>query len=558
MHLFKKIVLTIAGMTLVNIAQAGVTSSVKPTITETNAEFVYKYLLGEIAGQRGELLLSSQLFLDLAEQTREPALAMRAARIAAYARQPAAALRASNLWVALDPESKEAQKAASQLLIASGNLAQAKPQLEKLLADPKMRAQGFLSLNALLVKHQNKGKVLSLVQDLAKPYPTLPEGHLAIAQSAVLANKPELAKQALKRADQHRPGWPVSAQMHGKLLFNESPNKAIAFYQSFLNKHPDTHSVRIVYARTLLNQKQLDETKKQLLVLKEKNGDNANTLAIVGLIALDLKEYKLADDSLTTALKKDYKDADQLYLYLGRSAEQQKDNKRAMQWYERITGGRYYLDSRTYIAGIIANTQGVDAAIAYLDNLESLTIEQQIVVTQNKANLLLREKRNAEALHLLEQALADNPSSPELLYDHALIAERLGKFILMEQQLSKVIKLRPNSAAAYNALGYSFADRNVKLARARTLIEKAVKLAPNDHYILDSLGWVYYRLNDLNKAKKYLQQAYDVQQDPEIAAHLGEVLWKLGERQKAKQVWRQGLNDHPDNETLLATKQRFH
>jgi len=156
MHTFKKILLMIAGVTLTNLGHAEVAASVKPTITETNAEFVYKYLLGEIAGQRGELLLASQLFLDLAERTREPLLARRAARVAAYANQPAAALRASNLWVALDPESEEAQKAASQLLIASGNLKQAKPQLEKLLANKDMRAQGFLALNALLAKQKNK------------------------------------------------------------------------------------------------------------------------------------------------------------------------------------------------------------------------------------------------------------------------------------------------------------------------------------------------------------------------------------------------------------------
>jgi len=306
-----------------------------------------------------------------------------------------------------------------------------------------------------------------------------------------------------------------------------------------------------------VNQKQFAQAKQELITLAKKDDDNASTLAIVGLIALDIKEYKLADENLNMALKKGFKDHEQLYLYLGRSSEYQENYTRAIKWYERIKGGKYYIDSRIYSAGIIAKTQSTDAAVASLDRLEGLTIEQQMLITQNKANLFLQAKRDQDAFNVLEQALKNAPNAPELLYDYALVAERLGKYDIMERELKKVIGLRPDSAAAYNALGYSYADRNMKLSDAKKLIERAVALAPNDHYILDSLGWVYYRLNDLKKAEKYLREAYNVQQDPEIAAHLGEVLWKLGQYEEAKQVWDQGLNAHPDNETLLATTQRF-
>lgn len=218
------------------VALAETATAVTPKIKEANAEFVYKYLLGEIAGQRGELTLAGQLFLDLAKQTRDARLAERAARVGAYANQPGLALQATRLWTELDPNSTEAQQAASQLLVASGNLKEAKPQIKKLLEKQDTRANGFMYLNTLLANQKDKNEVLAAVQDLAKPYPTLAEAHFAIAQAAFVADKQDLAKAELALADKHRPGWEPSAQMHGQILFKESPDKALAFYKDFLKK----------------------------------------------------------------------------------------------------------------------------------------------------------------------------------------------------------------------------------------------------------------------------------------------------------------------------------
>ena len=206
---------------------------------------------------------------------------------------------------------------------------------------------------------------------------------------------------------------------------------------------------------------------------------------------------------------------------------------------------------------MIARTQSVDKAIEKLDALEDLNTEQQILVIQSEAALLAKAKRNDDAFYLLENAVKNLPNTPELVYDYALAAERVQKPEIMEAELRKAIAAKPDFAAAYNALGYSYADRNIKLDEAVKLIEKALSLSPNDHYMLDSLGWAHYRKGNLDKAIVYLQQAYKVNPDPEIAAHLGEVLWKKGRYDEAKRIWNDGLLSDPSNEVLLATTNKF-
>jgi tetratricopeptide (TPR) repeat protein len=528
-----------------------------PAITSANAEFVYKYLLGEIAGQRGEVALASQLFLDLAKQTLDPRLAERAARAAAYANQPGVALQAATLWAQLDPNSLEAQQASSQLLVASGNLKQAKPHIQKLLAKEDSRANGFLYLNTLLANQNDKAEVLATVTEFAAPYPKLPEAHFAIAQAALIADKSDVAKKALETANKLRPDWELSAQLQGQMLLKESPEKAIGFYKDFLGKYPKANDVRMSYAKLLVTQKRHAEAKPEFVKLVESSNGSPEISAVVGLLSLEASDYLMADKYFQQSISLGFKNPDQLYGYLGRSAERQKLDAKALEWYDKIQPGEHYLNGRLSAASVIARTKNVDAAIKMLDEVEDLTPEQQITVIQSEASLLSQAKRNQESFDLLEKAVKNWPTSTELIYDHALAAERVGKLDVMETELRKVIKMKPDFAAAYNALGYSFADRSIKLDEAKTLVETALKLQPNDHYMLDSLGWVHYRLGNLALAAETLRKAYEIQADPEIAAHLGEVLWKQGLHEEAKKIWASALKEFPENDVLMATAKKF-
>ena len=532
-------------------------ASTSATMTTPTAEFVYKYLLGEVAAQRGEFVLASQLFLDLAKQTRDPLLAERATQAATIARAPQLALPSAELWSELVPDSIPAAQAASQLLIANGELKKAVPNIQKVLADERIRPNAFMELNSLMMRVTDKNSVLETIQLLAKPYPKLPEAHFAISQAAYFARNEPLMEKELKEASKLRPGWEAPAQIRGQMLIEKDPQKGIAYYREFLQSHPEADQIRLALARTLLIQKNPTDAKIEFTKLVERHQNNPEMNVIVGLLALDAKEYEFADRYLQHALQVGFKEPNRVYFNLGRSAAEQHDDSRALQWFDKITDGEQFLAGRLAAAAIIARRDGIDAAIAMLDNVSGLTPEQQTLVVQNQALLLNQAKRTDEAYALLEKAVQKYPESPELLYDYALNAERVGNFKVMEETLGKVIKMKPDFAAAYNALGYSYADRNIKLIEAKALIETATKLSPEDHYIMDSLGWVYYRLGDMGNAVEQLRRAYAIQQDPEIAAHLAEVLWKQGQRDEAKQILDQALSANPDNEVLASTAQKL-
>jgi tetratricopeptide (TPR) repeat protein len=529
---------------------------------ELTAEFVYKYLVGEVAGQRGDFATSGSIFYDLAKSTRDPRLAERAAKVAAYGNVTSLTIPAVKLWSELDPTSTEAQQAMTEMLIATDRVNETEPYLTKLLSNEETRANGFLYLNSLLARSPDKANVLRLIQSLAKPYPTLPEAHFAVAQAAWSANQDDVALEALNRAEALRPGWHVAALLKGQLLFTKSPQAALSFYQGFLAKHPEANEIRINMAKLLVNQKQYAAAKKEFpLILKYAEQSPAKNspevTAVVGLLSYQSGDYAAAEGYFAQALKLGFKDTDQLYIYLAQTAEKQNHDADAINWYNKVEPGQRYLEAQLNLASVIARTQSVDKAIEKLDAIEDLNTEQQIIVIQSQAALLAKAKRNQEAFDLLDKAVKNLPNTPELVYDYALAAERIKKLDLMESELRKAIAAKPDFAAAYNALGYSFADRNIKLDEALKLIEKALSISPNDHYMLDSLGWVHYRKGNLDKAVAYLQQAYSVNPDPEIAAHLGEVLWQKGQHEEAKKIWQDALTANPDNEILLIATNKF-
>ena len=426
-----------------------------------------------------------------------------------------------------------------------------------MLSKEETRANGFLYLPSLLANQKDKTEVLNAITEFAKPYPKLPEAHFAIAQAAWLADKPEVAKKSLEEANKLRPGWEVAAQMQGQMLVKESPDKAIAYFQDFLKKYPNANDVRMANAKLLVSQKRFAEAKPEFAKLVETSNGSPEISAVVGILSLESNDYLMADKYFQQAISREFKDPDQLHLYLGRSAERQKDDAKALTWYNKIQAGDHFLEGRLLAANVLVRTKNVDAAIKMLDDVPDLTQEQQILVLQSEANLLSQAKRNQESFDMLQKAQQTWPDAIEITYDYAMAAERVGKLDVMESELRKVIQKKPDFAAAYNALGYSFADRNIKLVEAKNLIETALKLQPDDHYMLDSLGWVQYRMGNLDKAVETLRKAYAFQADPEIAAHLGEVLWKQGQQEEAKKIWASALKEHPENAVLMATTKKF-
>ena len=525
--------------------------------TGLSSDFVYKYLVGEVAGQRGDPALAANLFLDLAKSSRDPRMAERAAKAALYGNQPRLAIQATSLWAELDPSSVEAQQAITQMLVAIGQLSDAKPYLQKLLATEATRANGFLYLNGLLGRQDDKNAVLKLVQDLAKPYPNLAEAHFTVAHFAWAAGKTDLATSELATTEKLHPGWEPAAQLQGQILFAQSPAATVTFYRKFLTQYPKASDVRLALARLLVNERRFDEARAEFVKLVQIAPNNPEIMVVVGLLSFQANDYTQAENYFQQALKQGFKDQEQVYLYLGQVAEKQKHDDQALSWYNKVQPGEHYLDAKLSIANLTLRTKGIDAAIKMLDELPDLDAEQQVLVLQAEASLLVQVKKYEEAYNLLDNAMNTLPNTPELVYDHAMAAERLQRLDVMEIELRRLIQIKPDFAQAYNALGYSLADHNMRLDEARGLIEKALTLSPNDYFILDSMGWVQYRLGKLDKAADYLRRAYTAQTDPEIAAHLGEVLWQQGKHDEAVKTWEEALREHPDNESLLNTTKKF-
>lgn len=549
--------LTLAAALMLAFGGAHAETAAAPAAPQLTSEFVYKYLTGEVAGQRGNIPLASSLFFELAQSSRDARLAERAAQAAAYGNQHQLAIRAASLWAELDPNSVEALQAVSQLLLNTGNLQDAQPYLQKLLQTESARPSSFMYLNGILARHPDKAGALKLVQELARPYQNLPEARFAQAHGAWGAGDEALALRELEAADQLRPGWEIAALLRGSILQKKSEAQGLSFYRDFLKQHPSANDVRLTFAKLLVSLDQFAEARTQFKQLAEINPDNADMAVMIGALAMQMEDYAQAELYFKQALEHDFKHPSQLYIYLGQAAERQQRDAEALGWYKRVDEGRWHFESQLRVANLLARQGKLAEARKLLQELPDLSSEQQATALQAEANLLRQAQDYQGAYALLDQAVNSLPNSPEIIYDYAMLAEKLQHFDVMEQQLRKLIQLKPDHAQAYNALGYSLADRNERLPEALGLIEKALELSPDDYFILDSMGWVQYRLGKLDQALDYLRRAYAEKPDPEIAAHLGEVLWHKGQRDEARKTWQDALGAYPDNEVLRNTTKKF-
>jgi Flp pilus assembly protein TadD len=525
---------------------------------ELNEPTLYEFLLGEIALQRGDEKLAAQTFLELARRTGDARVARRAVEIANQARLPDIALDAAKTWQRIEPKSPQAIQVVAALLVAAKRVDEAEPYLQKLLAAEGVNVEnGFLQMNRLLAGNPDKKSNLRVVRKLAARYPELAQAHFAIAQAAAAAGEDDAALAAIRRAAALRPAWELAALFEAQLLQKRSTAEAAKRLGDFVERNPDSREARMNYARALVLDKRFDEARKQFEAVLAANPGNTEVIYAVGLLAFQVKDYAVAEQNMKRLLGMGYRDTNGVRYLLGQMAEEQKQWPDAVQWYESIQSGDHLLPARMRTAGAIAKQGKLDEARAFLRRVGADHPGERVQLLVAEAQLLREADRHGDAFSLLDEALAKEPEQPELLYDIALTAEKLQRYDLLEAKLRKLIEVKPDHAHAYNALGYSLAERNTRLPEARKLVEKALELAPEDYFIIDSLGWVQYREGDLKGAAATLRRAYAGRPDAEIGAHLGEVLWQLGEREEADRVWRESLKASPENETLLKTIKRL-
>jgi tetratricopeptide (TPR) repeat protein len=519
---------------------------------------LYEFLLGEIALQRGDTGLAAQTYVDLAKRTRDPRIARRAVEVATQARMPELALQAGKLWQEIEPASPQALQVVAALLVAEKRVDEAEPYLVKLLVAEGVNLEnGFMQMNRLLASNPDKAANLRVVRNLAARHPELAQAQFAVAQAAALAGDDAAALDAIRKAQKIRPDWETAAILEAQLLQKRSPSEAAKVLGEFIDKYPTAREARINYARVLVLDKRFPEARKQFEALLGANPGNTEVIYAVGLLAFQLKDYPVAEENMKRLLGLKYRDPNGVRFVLGQIAEEQKQWPEAIKWYESVSDGDQVIAARVRTAGAMAKQGKLDAARAFLQRVGAEFPDERVPLTVAEAQLLREANRNRDAYDMLGEALKQDPEQPELLYDYALTAEKLERYDVLESNLRKLMQVRPDHAHAYNALGYSFAERNLRLPEAKKLIQKALELAPEDYFILDSLGWVLYREGDLKGAAEQLRRAYVGRPDAEIGAHLGEVLWVMGQRDEADKIWQESLKASPQNETLQNTIKRL-
>lgn len=521
-------------------------------------QVLYQFLLAETAWQRGERKLAAEAYADLALRTRDVRVARRATELALLAQAREQALQATKLWVELEPESERARQVWITLLASTGHLKETRPHFEALLrATGGSPAQVFLQMHTLFSRHADSQGVLELVGDLARPYPNLAEAHFAVTQAAWNAGQYERAEQAVDRALALRSDWEAAALLKGQLLQRRSDAEVEAYWAGFLARNPAARELRLAYAKQLARMERYSESRREFERLLDDASGNSEATMAVGLLAMQAGDYEAAEAYLLKTLELGYPEADQIKLYLGQIGEARKRPDDALRWYRSVDRGPRYLSAQLLVATLLGKQGRMAEARAVLQGLTPVDEAERIQVVQAEAQILREARDYVGVYKLLTQALAQQPDAPELLYDRAMAAEKLDKLDVLEKDLRKLIKLRPDHAHAYNALGYTLADRTNRIAEAIELLQKALQLAPKDGFVLDSMGWAQFKAGKLNEAVEYLKRAHAARPDPEIAAHLGEVLWKQGKRDEAKNLWEAALKEHPDNEALRETISRF-
>jgi tetratricopeptide (TPR) repeat protein len=525
---------------------------------ELSGDVLYEFLIAEIAGQRGNLALAAQAYADLARRTRDPRVAERATEVALHARMPETAIESAKIWAEASPDSTRALATASSLLIRANRLDEAEPYLQKVLAGQSAnRGDGFLQLNGLLANNPDKQTSLRVVRRLAGSYPDLAQAHFAVAQAAANAGEDELALKEIRTAGRLQPDWELAVLFEAALLQKTSNAAAADRLAGYLKTHPKSREVRLAYARTLVADKKYPEARGEFEQLLKDFPSNTDVVLSVALLSMQLEDWPGAETNLKRLLDLGYADRNSVRFYLGQVSEEQKRFPEALQWYAEVTRSDQFMPAQIRTAQVMSKQGDLDGARKYLQNVSAANNDQRAQLIIAEAQLLRDANQAKEAFDVVERGLDKLPNNPELLYDQAMLAEKLDRMDILESNLRKVIKLKPDHAHAYNALGYSLADRNLRLDEARILIDQALKLAPDDAYIIDSLGWVLYRQGNTEAALKELQRAYAGRQDAEIAAHLGEVLWVLGRRAEAQKVWDEALVKTPSNDVLIKTIQRF-
>ncbi|MDH3326064.1 MAG: tetratricopeptide repeat protein [Gammaproteobacteria bacterium] len=524
----------------------------------TTADIMYQILLGEISTQRGKPDVASKFYVSAAKNSNDPRVASRAVRIATFADNKEDALIAAKIWANNEPENQEAKRVLAVLYLRNGNFEQAQTNLANLLSsDSEGIARNLLLTGALLQREASKEGAEQISNYLISLYPKHVEAHYVHASLAMQNQQPDKALISIKKALKLKPDWIEAVMLYPRILQeNGKAEESLSYLSNFLRKSPKEDAVRLSYARALVDARKLDQARSQFELLAVKMPNNKDVLFALAMLSMQSKDFQEAEGYLNQ-LNKQGKANPQVIFYLGQIAEQKKDFDNAINLYSRLRTGEYYIEAQLRVAVILAEHKDIKSALEHLHSIDTKTDEEKREVVLFEGNLLRDFKQYDEAFAFYSDILDSTPKDTEILYFRALVAERLNRIDVVIRDLSYVIEQNPQDAAALNALGYTLADKTGKLEEALKLIQRARDLEPDDAAIIDSLGWINFRLGNIEIAIKYMEEAMEKIDDGEVAAHFGEILWSSGNKEKAISIWKTAREKFGDNEILIKTMERF-
>ena len=533
---------------------------------ELTPTMLQQLLKAEFAFRNGDWQGPYLTMLSLAQQTQDPRLARRAAEMAVAAKQADDTLAAVRLWYRLDPTSEEATQYFVGMVVTSDNIAELEPVFEQRLRAAPANRRGVLmfQVQQLLARAKDKEAAVSMLERLIAPYQGTMEAHIVRAQVALVRGDKAKARTEAQAALAVRPNSEIAVLMLAQVT--EDDAVVMRLLDGFLQKYPEAREVRAAQARVLVNRKDYPRARQEFERLLKDQPDNAAHLYALGILATQMNDAPGAERYFTRFVEvlgrnpDDERDPSRALLILSQLAEERGDLAGALQWLDKVPEGtdpQTLFNSQLRRAQLVAKQGDLAGARRLLTGLKPSEPARQAQVAVAEAQLLREANQLQEAYVLMEAAAKRFPKNPDLLYDFALLAEKLDRVEVMEAQLREVMVQAPDNHHAYNALGYSLAERNVRLQEAYGLVAKALEMAPDDPFIMDSMGWVHYRMGNLAEAEKFLRRAYGLRRDPEIAVHLGEVLWQKGEKTAAQQLWREARAKDPDNDTLRTTLARL-
>ncbi len=522
-------------------------------------DLVFEYLLGDVAARRGDPVTAAQAMARAAILSGNARITVRAFALAIEVGEFERALELSELLVSITPEEPGAALTMrlQALILLDREQAVFDALVELIDTMPEQTAVLLKHIAQILGQQADPGRWLGLMQRIATHYHELDSVQWAAAWLGYRVGDEEAAQAALDRAMELTPGWEEAALLKFSYLREHADRERVSAYANeYLDTYADRPRFRLTYARLLAQWNENRAALAQFEKLLESDPGSIDALYAAGALNLDRGDLVRAREHFEHVLVL-FPNEDRARLYLGRIASEQGDYEAALTLLREVVSRELYFDAQMRVGFVLSDAGRIDEALEHLADATPKSRDEQVRVYLAREQVLRDSGQPEQALKLLNAALVDLPDDLDLLYARGLVTAMLDQVVDHERDMRRLIELDPQNAHAYNALGYTLADKTERFEEALALIEKALLLLPGDPYILDSLGWVHYRRGNLKLALEYLTEAMDQQPDAEIAAHLGEVLWHLGAKAEAILAWEDGKSNDSDNPVLIDTLRKF-